>query len=75
MDGYISETETNQCGYFSSTNCASMYSINEIRKTQNEHLNIVYKICTVSNCECNANFLTFLGLYHMLFALETIGVS
>ena len=35
------------------------------------------KICiwTVSNCEFNTNFLTFLGLYHMLFALETIGVT
>ena len=33
------------------------------------------KIWTVSNCEFNANFLTFLGLYHMLFALETIGVT
>ena len=33
------------------------------------------KIWTVSNCEFNANFLTFLGLYHLLFALETIGVS
>ena len=33
------------------------------------------KIWTVSNCEFIANFLTFLGLYHLLFALETIGVS
>ena len=33
------------------------------------------KIWTVSNCEFNANFLTFLGLYYFLFALETIGVS
>ena len=30
---------------------------------------------TVSNCEFNANFLTFLDLYHLLFALETIGFS
>ena len=30
------------------------------------------KIWTVSNCKFNANFLTFLGLYHLLFALETI---
>ena len=33
------------------------------------------KIWTVSNCEFNANFLTFLGLCHLLFALETIEVS
>ena len=33
------------------------------------------KIWTVSNCEFNANFLTFLSLYHLFFALETIGVS
>ena len=33
------------------------------------------KIWTVSHCEFNANFLTFLGSYHLLFALETIGVS
>ena len=33
------------------------------------------KIWTVSNCKFDANFLTFLGLYHMLFAVETIGVS
>ena len=26
----------------------------------------------VSDCEFDANFLTFLGLYHLLFALETI---
>ena len=32
-------------------------------------------IWTVSNCEFNANFLTFLGLYYLLFALETIGLS
>ena len=31
-----------------------------------------FRILTVSNCEFNANFL---GLYHMLFALDTIGVS
>ena len=33
------------------------------------------KIWTVSNCVFNANFSAFWGLYHMLFALETIGVS
>ena len=33
------------------------------------------KIWPVNYCEFNANFLTFLGLYHLLFALETIGVS
>ena len=32
------------------------------------------KIWTVSNCEFNANILTFLSLYHLLFVLETIGV-
>ena len=32
-------------------------------------------IWTVSNCEFNANYLSFLGLYHLLFALETIAVS
>ena len=30
------------------------------------------KIGTVSNCEFNANFLTFFGLYHFPFALEVI---
>ena len=34
-----------------------------------------FKICAVIKCEFNANFFTFLGLHHMLFALETIGVS
>ena len=29
------------------------------------------KIWTVSNYEFNTNFLTFLGLYYLLFALET----
>ena len=33
------------------------------------------KIWTVSNCEFNANFVTFWGLYHLLFALETVEVS
>ena len=33
------------------------------------------KIWTVSNCEFDANFLTFFGLYHLHFALKTIGVS
>ena len=33
------------------------------------------KIWTVNNCEFNANFLSFLGLYHLLFTLQTIGVS
>ena len=33
------------------------------------------KIWTVSNCEFYANFLTFWGLHHLLFALETIGVK
>ena len=33
------------------------------------------KICAVIKCEFNINFFTFLGLHHMLFALETIGVS
>ena len=33
------------------------------------------KIWTDSNCELNANFLTFLDLNHLCFALETIGVS
>ena len=33
------------------------------------------KIWTASNCEFNANLLTFLGLCHLLFALDTIGVS
>ena len=33
------------------------------------------KIWTVRNCEFDANFLTFLDLCHLLFALETIGVS
>ena len=33
------------------------------------------KIWTVDNCEFNANFVIFLGFYHLLFALETIGVS
>ena len=31
-------------------------------------------IWTVSNCEFNVNFLTFLGLYHLFFALKTIRV-
>ena len=30
------------------------------------------KIWKVSNCEFNANFLTFLDLYHLLYDLETI---
>ena len=33
------------------------------------------RIWTVSNCELIANFLTFLGLYHLLFALEIFWVS
>ena len=33
------------------------------------------KIWTDSNCEFNANFLTFLNLYYLLFALETIKIS
>ena len=33
------------------------------------------KIRTVRNHEFDANFLTFLDLCHLLFALETIGVS
>ena len=33
------------------------------------------KIWTVSNFEFNANLLTFCGLYHLIFALKTIGVS
>ena len=33
------------------------------------------KIWTDSNCKFNANFLTFLMLYHLFFALESIGVS
>ena len=49
------------------------YSSNKIRKKQNEHLFIVCQ--TVSNKEFNANFLTFLGLYYLFFALETIGVN
>ena len=50
-----------------------MYSSNKIRKTQNEHLNIVYQNLNsaVNNCEFDANFLTFLGLYHLHFALES----
>ena len=48
-----------------------MYSSNKIRKTQNEHLNIA---CQNLNSEFNANFMNFLGLYHLLFALVTIGV-
>ena len=28
----------------------------------------------VSNCKFDANLLTFLGLYHLFFALEIIGV-
>ena len=33
------------------------------------------KIWTVSNFEFNTNFLNFLGLYHLRFALKTIGFS
>ena len=60
---------------FKNIKICTQYSSNEIRKTQNEHLNIVFKILTVCNCEFDANFLTSLGLYLLLFALETIGVS
>ena len=42
------------------------YSRNKIRKAQNEHLNIVFQ-------KFNANFLTFRGLYHLLFDVETFG--
>ena len=51
--------------------CFHCYSSNKIWTTQYEHL----KIWTVSNCESNVNFLTFLGLCHLRFALETIRVS
>jgi hypothetical protein len=32
------------------------------------------KIWTVGNFEIITNFLTFLGLYHLLFSLKTVGV-
>ena len=32
-------------------------------------------IWTVCNCEFNANFLTFGGLYYLFFELETIEAS
>ena len=51
-----------------------IYSSNKIRKTHLSTWTSFVKIWTVSNCEFNANFLTFWGLYHLLFALETIGV-
>ena len=48
------------------------YSSNEIRKAQNEHLNI---ICQNLNGESNANFITFWGLYPLLSDVKTNGVS
>ena len=51
------------------------YSNDKIRKTQNEHINIIWQISTDSNCESIANFFEFLNFYHLLFALETIGIS
>ena len=41
------------------------YSSNKIRKTQIEHLNIVCQNLNSQNCEFDANFLTFLALYHL----------
>jgi hypothetical protein len=46
------------------------YSSNKIRKTQNEHLNIVCQ-----NLNMPISWLFILFLYHLFFALETIGVS
>ena len=40
-----------------------MYSSNDIKKAQNEHLNIVSQNLNVRSCELNANSLTFLGLF------------
>ena len=49
------------------------YSSNKIRKTQMSTWTSFVKIWTVSNCELDANFLTFLSLYHLLFAIKTTG--
>ena len=51
------------------------YSSNKIRRHKMSTWTSFVKIWTVSNCEFNATFLTSLGLYHLLFALETIEVS
>ena len=53
----------------------------EAKKNMKLHLNFDITVVirseswTASNCEFNANLVTFWGLCHLLFALETIGVS
>ena len=48
-------------------------SSNKIGKAKNEHLNIVFQNLKVCTCEFITNFLTFLGLNHLLFDLDNGG--
>ena len=51
------------------------YSSNRIRKTQNEHLNIVCQNLYYPCCKFKAFFHNFWCLFHILFDLNIIGVS
>ena len=79
MVGWSPKTLTNKLSNFivikELPTILGRYSSNKIRKIQNVHQIIILKIWWVCSHEFKSQFLFFWCLYHLLFYLETIGIS